>query len=92
MTDTRNKVSLKQSARSLVGGVTFEMQKTRALAVMVVNGVVAVEEMSENGICIATHHGRLRFSGERMELSVLEEHCAEIIGRITNVELEYGRR
>ena len=92
MTETLKSTSLKQAAKAIGGGVNLEMQKTRSLAVFVLNGVVAVNEVSDECVSVSTHHGRIYFRGERMELSILEEHCAQIIGRIRSVELEYGKR
>ena len=75
----------------MIGGVSIEMKKTRSYAALAVSGVVSIEELGAERITLATHHGRLVIAGERLLLSVLEDRCAEVLGRIKGVEFSYGR-
>ena len=57
-----------------------------------VSGVVCIGELSEEAVLLVCHGGRLRVTGERLDLVVFENRSAEIRGKISGVTLTYGKK
>ena len=73
------------------GGFYIEIKKSRVGAVMLVGGVLALGEISDTAVTVLSHSGRLFLSGERLTVSALENRTLTVYGRITGLELCYGK-
>lgn len=71
--------------------VGIEIKKGERGAVISVGGVISVLELSKERISFASHRGKINVLGTSLTLGIYEERRAEVIGRITGVELLYGR-
>ena len=72
--------------------MVLEIKKTSSGAVLSVVGIMSVTELSGEAISLASHSGRLRVSGTDLVLSVFENRCVEISGKIEGVDMGYGKR
>lgn len=72
-------------------GLTLEIKKTKVGAALVVTDVLSVEEFCPERISLATHKGRILIHGTHLSISVYQKRCIEIFGKITNLELGYGK-
>ncbi len=92
MTVEKNRLTpLEQILMGSSSGLSLEIRKTKLGAVAVIQGVLGVEELTDSSVLVLSHSGRIRFIGERLTLSVFSLRTVEIIGKITGVELSYGK-
>lgn len=69
----------------------LEMRKGARGAVMLVYGVVGVLDLTAESVTVLTHGGRLTVRGSRLCLTSLEGRALEIVGRIEEVVVGYGK-
>ena len=92
MTEAKKRKGIKQLFLSdQADGVTLEIKKNRIGSSLVITDVVAIEEFNSEKISVLTHKGRIFIHGTRFELSVYENRCVEIFGRILGLEMGYGK-
>ena len=68
-----------------------ELERRGRSAVLSVFGVVSVGEFCDSAVLLVSRGGRLRVTGERLVLAVFEGRTAEVRGKITGVEVIYGK-
>lgn len=82
----------RRSLRSAyTGSLGFELHRTGARSVLTLEGVVSVLRIADECIRLATHGGIVSVNGTGLLLSVFEARCVRIFGKISSVELGYGR-
>lgn len=69
----------------------LELKKSSRGAVAVISGVMSVGEYTENSVELLSHSGRMHILGEALGISVMSGRVIEIYGRITEVQLNYGK-
>ena len=69
----------------------IEMRKGRRGGVLSVLQVVAVSDFKDDRIELVSKGGRLTVSGEGLTLSLFDGRIVEIYGRITGIEIFYGK-
>lgn len=70
---------------------SLEMRKGKRGSIMSVSDVIGVFEYSSNRVELTSRGGKLAVSGEGLVLSVFEERTVEIYGKITGIEIIYGK-
>ena len=73
------------------GSSCFELRRSHGRCALTLGGVVSVQEIGDECIRASTHSGTVLVRGSRLLLSVFEERTVKIYGKITSVELGYGR-
>ncbi len=68
-----------------------ELRRGESGATVAFFGVVAISELSDSRITLKAHGGSLSIVGSSLSLSLFENRCAEISGRISQLEIGYGR-
>lgn len=69
----------------------LEMRKGARGAVILVCGVVGVSDFTAESLTVLTHGGRLTVRGSGLCLTSLENRTLEIVGRIEEVVVGYGK-
>lgn len=87
----KQKKRLPPSAFALGGGMDIEIKKSRLGAVALVTGVLSISELSDEAVAVLSHLGRVFIRGERLTVTALENRTLAIYGKITGVEMTYGR-
>ena len=85
MTKQSNKPKLASSPALL------EIRKTSSGAALSVVGIISVTALSGEFISLASHSGRLDIRGSSLVLSVFENKCVEVSGKIESLEMGYGK-
>lgn len=92
MTKPKKRIPWEALVRSLGGdSLHIELKKSRLGASMVVGGVMAVDELTDLSVTVVSHSGRVFISGERLTVTALENRTLAVHGRITGVEMSYGK-
>ena len=78
--------------RAVHTSAVLEIRKSSRGATLSVVGVIGVTELSDESISLASHSGRLDVRGSGLVLSVFENKCVEVSGKIEGLELGYGKR
>ena len=69
----------------------IELKKSSRGAGTVVSGVMSISEFTDSSVEILSHSGRITLVGESLVVTVLEGRNVEILGKITEVRLGYGK-
>ena len=56
-----------------------------------VGGVVSVSELTDERIVLVTHASGIEVTGRALLLSAFDQRCVEIVGRVLEVRLLYGK-
>ncbi len=91
MTKAKKAISLATLAPTLAAGLSIEVKKSRLGAVMLVSGVMLLSELSDGVVSALSHSGRIVITGERLTVSALENRTLAVYGKITGIEMSYGR-
>lgn len=87
----KQKKRLPPSAFALGSGMGIEIKKSRLGAAAIVTGVLSISELSDGEVAVLSHLGRVFIRGERLTVCALENRTLAIYGKITGVEMTYGR-
>lgn len=87
----KQKKRLPPSAFALGGGTGIEIKKSRLGAVALITGVISLSELSDGDVAVLSHFGRVFIHGERLAVSALENRTLAVYGKITGVEMTYGK-
>ena len=68
-----------------------EIARSRHGIRAVVEGVLGIEEFTDERIEIKNHGGRVKISGKRLNLCVFEGRAVEINGRVEDISFSYGK-
>ena len=69
----------------------LELERRGGACAALVDGVVGVCEFSESTVLLTCHGGRARINGDGLEILTFENRTVEVIGKISGVELSYGK-
>ena len=65
-------------------------RSTKGMAI-VLNGIIGVSDFSDSSIGLRSHSGRIIVNGQRLFISVYENNCVEIVGRVEEIVFKYGK-
>lgn len=68
-----------------------EIVRSRAGMRIVVDGVLGIDEFTDEQITLKNHGGRVKICGKRLSLCVFEGRAAEIKGRVEDISFSYGK-
>ena len=71
--------------------LNLEIKKSSRGAVLVASGIMSIGELEDNKITLLSHSGRLVLKGDSLGISLLDNKIVEVFGKITEVELSYGK-
>ena len=71
--------------------LNLEIKKSSRGAVLVASGIMSIGELSDDKITLLSHSGRLVLKGDALGISLLDNKIVEVFGKITEVELSYGK-
>lgn len=91
MSKAKKGISIATLSAGLSSGLSIEVKKSRLGAVMLISGVMSVEELSDTAVIALSHSGRIFIFGERLTVSALEGRTLAVYGKITGIEMAYGR-
>ena len=91
MTDYKNESNRKHYMGFTESPFSLEMRKGRKGGILSVSDVVSVSDFSEERIELLSRGGRMCVTGERLVLSLFEDRAVEIYGKITGIEIQYGK-
>lgn len=92
MTQNKKRYGIGAILSSLrLSSFNIEIKKGRLGGVMVVTGILALAEFSEERVVLTSHGGRLTVLGEGLGVSALENRTVEVFGKIMQVEIGYGK-
>ena len=87
----RDKEFITAPASLGMSSVSFELKKNAREAVAIIGGIVSINGYNREELELLSHSGRIRISGERLTLSVLEGRTLEVRGRVKEVTFSYGK-
>lgn len=58
---------------------------------LVLSGVIGVSDFTDEVITLLSHRGRVCVKGSKLFISLYENHCIEIEGRINEITFNYGK-
>lgn len=89
----RTNFGLADNIKTTLGtsGITLQLKKTGRSAALVVGGILSVAAFSKQEVLLLSHGGMLSVRGDGLSLSSLEDRTVEIMGKITVLELSYGK-
>ena len=86
---------LKNSLSELIGASLSEfninLKRVRGGILVVVFGAVGIFELGEDRVGILTKKVRVSVVGSKLSLSVFGGGCVEIVGKVEDIELKYGK-
>ena len=88
---TKQKKSIPPSAIALSRGVDLELRKSRLGAALTISGVMSVSELSSDSVAALSQYGRFYIRGERLSVLALENRTLAVYGRVTGIEMTYGK-
>ena len=68
--------SFKLSAEATVGGVRLEL-----------TDCIGIREFCDSGVILVTKRGRIEISGDKLSVTLYENHTVELFGSITDIKL-----
>ena len=71
----------------------FNMEITRSGrgASVVISGALGIFELSDTHIGVLTHRARVGIFGSELSLLVFQGRVVEILGRVEDIQLKYGK-
>ena len=66
----------------------FELSKRGKFSSAVIGGVIGVLDLSDENVFLATHSGRIKISGKRLNVAIFENKTIQITGKITQSGLD----
>ena len=83
-----------QSLKDIPRGLNdFHLEADRSAGGLSItlSGIIGISDFSDDFIDLKSHGGRLSVRGKRLFISVFENQCVEIVGRIEEITFKYGK-
>ncbi len=83
----------KNQTESLTGFSSFHLEADRSPRGMqiFITGIVGIGDYSDEELELKSHGGRIKISGKRLKLCLLENSTVEIKGKVEGVVFSYGK-
>lgn len=89
MTDESKKAVIKP--QDAVSKFHIEAERCVRGISLTVDGVIGIEDFSEEHVALKSHGGRVNVSGKRLKICVFESGAVEITGRVEDMRFGYGK-
>ena len=83
--------NIKSAVSSSLSEFSVEITRSPLGASVIVSGALGISELTETCVCILTHKARVGIYGSRLALSVFDGRIVEIIGKVEDIQLKYGK-
>ena len=89
MTDMRKKEMPKLG--DALSKFHIEAERCARGILLTVDGVIGIEDFSEEQVMLKSHGGRVEIFGKRLNICVFESGAVEISGRVEDIRFGYGK-
>jgi hypothetical protein len=83
----KGKIIDKIRVSKIISSPYFEARPRPYGMQIVIVGAVGISEVDEGGVLVKCHGVKLRISGKRIKINVLEHNTLEVVGRVEGINI-----